>query len=75
MLHTDPAPATPTAPTPSTVALPWVVVLDPGTYCERIDSEHETQRTALRTVLGFTRGGASADLMKRLPDGTLSTDF
>jgi len=53
----------------------WVIVENPGTDAEDVWSDHYTFEAALRELerCGGTDNGF--DLMKRLPDGTLTTEF
>lgn len=54
-----------------TVAM-YVVVINPGTGDERILSEHATLREAINSDdVRYEMG----DVMKRLPDGALTTEF
>ena len=50
---------------------PWVVVAYPGTDQEDIVDDFATERAAR----DFLRECPETDLMKRLDDGTLTTDF
>lgn len=53
----------------------WVIVENAGTDAEDIWSDHHTFNSALKELMicGGTDNGF--DLMKRLPDGSLTTEF
>lgn len=53
---------------------PWVVVTNPGTDDEGIWSDHPTYAEA-KAELKETADDDRADIMKRLADGTLTTDY
>lgn len=50
---------------------PWVVVTDPGTDQEDILADFRTATQARQ----FMRAHPDTDLMKRLDDGSLTTEF
>lgn len=54
---------------------PWVVVSHPGTDSEEIWDSHPTFAAATVAMNALKRAGEPADVMKRLPDGTLTTEF
>lgn len=53
----------------------WVIVENAGTDAEDVWSDHHSFRAALKELdqCGGTQAGF--DLVKRLPDGTLTTEF
>ena len=53
-------------------ARPWVIVMHAGTDAEAVDSDWPTHAAA---VGALTDADEFADVMKRLPDGTLTTEF
>lgn len=55
---------------------PWCVVTDPGTDEEYVEAtQHATRKEAQRWVDEARKAGIPADVMKRLPDGSLTTEF
>ena len=54
---------------------PYVVVLNPGTDQEDIWSDHATHAQAIKGLMDAKDAGESADILKRLDDGTLTTEF
>jgi hypothetical protein len=57
------------------VAKPWVVVVDPGTDDETVWGEFEFRNQAEVALGQLRNSGHHTDLMKRMPDGTLTTEF
>lgn len=53
--------------------LPWVVVVNAGTADQTISKEASTFAAAL--LRRRSLNDPSADVMKRLPDGALTTEF
>jgi hypothetical protein len=53
-------------------ARPFVIVTNAGTDTEKVDSDFPTHAAA---VAALTDADEGADVMKRLPDGTLTTEF
>lgn len=53
---------------------PWAVVLNPGDDDEEVWSEHVTFGEALRVRKTFGKD-QRVDVMKRRPDGSLTTEF
>lgn len=54
-------------------SLPWCVVIFPGTDKQEIYADFWTYREA---VAGIAESGEdSADVMKRLPNGSLTTEY
>ena len=60
-----------TATKPPAAARPWVVVCNPGQANELVMEEF----IELAEAQHFLRFNADCDLMKRLPDGALTTEF
>lgn len=56
-------------------AKPWVVVEDAGTDRENILDEYPTWKAAFEDNEAFGELASGLDIMKRLPDGTLTTEF
>ena len=54
---------------------PWVVVVNPGTDEEELYKAFETFADAHYFVSARVCRGAHLDIMKRLPDGTLTCEF
>lgn len=55
---------------------PWCIVMDPGTDDEYVEStQHRTRAEAQHWVDEARKSGYAADVMKRLPDGSLTTEF
>jgi hypothetical protein len=59
--------------TPDALNLPWVVVVNAGTADQTISKEVPTCAAAL--LHRSSLKDPSADVMKRLPEGTLTTEF
>lgn len=56
--------------------VPWVVVEKPGQDDENIVADFATLREAYRFIdRNYTEDECDADVMRRLDDGTLTTDF
>lgn len=53
-------------------ARPFVIVTNAGTDAEQVDAAFPTYAAA---VAALTDADEGADVMKRLPDGTLTTEF
>lgn len=53
----------------------YVVVKDVGTENEKVDTEHDTYSKALKAMHDHGAHPDTVDVMKRLPDGTLTTEF
>jgi hypothetical protein len=53
----------------------WVVVTGAGTDDERIVSEHDHYTDALALAKSMRNMDMDSDVMQRLPDGTLTTEF
>jgi hypothetical protein len=55
---------------------PWCVVTDPGTDAEYVEAtQHPTREEAQHWVNEARKAGIPADVMKRLTDGSLTTEF
>lgn len=54
---------------------PFVVVTNPGTDTEEIWSDHPTFAQARKALAKAQHEAGSADVMRRLDDGTLTTEF
>lgn len=53
----------------------WVIVENAGTDAEGIWGDHHTVKAALKELESCGGTDNGFDLMKRLPDGTLTTEF
>jgi len=53
----------------------WVIVTDAGTDSEDIWNDHYTFKAAVKELTNCGGAENGFDLMKRLPDGTLTTEF
>jgi pectate lyase len=53
---------------------PYVVVTNAGTDSEHIWSDHATYEAAVRETTNAKHSEGSADVMKRLDNGTLTTE-
>lgn len=55
---------------------PWCVVLEPGTNEEYVEqTQHDTHAFALAEAKRANKAGISADVAKRLRDGSLTYEF
>lgn len=62
--------------TPETTDYPqWVIVENAGTDAEDVWNDHYTFKAALKELEGCGGTDNGFDLMKRLPDGALTTEF
>ncbi|MDY0331141.1 MAG: hypothetical protein RBR52_11695 [Thiomonas sp.] len=60
----------------TTPAPRWVLAIAAGTDAQAVWSEHRTLEAAIKEAWRWQRAGLSdLDVMKRLPDGTLTTEF
>lgn len=58
------------------LANPWCVALNVGTDAEYVEAtQHASYTLALKEVCKARKAGYAADVMKRRPDGTLTTEF
>lgn len=53
----------------------WVIVENAGTDAEDVWSDHHTFKAALKELESCGGADNGFDLMKRLPEGTLTTEF
>ena len=53
----------------------WVIVANAGTDIEDIWSDHHAYKAALQELKLCGGSDSSFDLMKRLPNGALTTEF
>ncbi len=53
----------------------WVIVENAGTDAEDVWSDHHSFREALKELERCGGKSAGFDLVKRLPDGSLTTEF
>ncbi len=53
----------------------YVVVINPGMYDQREDAEFANREQAGKYCASLCADNHEADVMKRLPDGTLTTEF
>lgn len=53
----------------------WILVEYPGTESERVVDEYPTPEAALKEKCRLEDEGVPVDLMKRLPDGSLTTEI
>jgi hypothetical protein len=54
---------------------PWIVVRDPGMWDESEVASFATYNQAHHYILQRISRGAHLDILKRLPDGNLTTEF
>jgi hypothetical protein len=59
----------------ATDCLPWVIVENAGACLEGVWGEYETFKAALEDMKNCGGRDEGFDLMKRLPDGSLTTEF
>ena len=60
---------------PIMLACPWCVVLNPDTSTPEVDAQHDSLAGALRAAAKIRQAGFVAVVMKRLPNGSLTTEF
>lgn len=59
----------------SDIKHPWVIVTDPGTGLQRIYNDYPSFFRAHIALKELDYQAGNADIMKRLSDGTLTTEF
>jgi hypothetical protein len=59
----------------SRIVKAWVVVVNPGMFDQYEDSEFSSYTSANKHCNALNADNVEADVMKRLPDGKLTTEF